>query len=260
MSTSIASSPPSNVTYYRRILSSQPHPLQKIDHLAVIMRFRRGQEICGEGQPADYWYFVVSGAARRCVFRCDGRRQIVDLLLSGDFFGFTASHEYDFSVEAIGKETVVAAYPRRRVEAAAEFDSDLARQIYRVVFETLSRLQSQLLIVGRITAPEKVGSFILEMAMRLSRGRSDTVALPISRYDIAEYLAVSVETVSRAFGDLKHRGFIQMSGTREVKIIDREALEDGKRSATSESTTLDRQMRDKNVHQPLDRPRAPQYG
>jgi DNA-binding transcriptional MocR family regulator len=73
-----------------------------------------------------------------------------------------------------------------------------------------------------------VASFILAMADRLSNGRSDRVTLPISRYDIADYLAVSVETVSRALSDLKQRGLIRFTGTRVVQIIDREALEDGK--------------------------------
>jgi hypothetical protein len=74
-------------------------------------------------------------------------------------------------------------------------------------------LQAQLLIIGRITALEKVGSFILEKAARLSQGRGNSVALPVSRYDIADYLAVSVETVSRSLTDLRHRGVIEFSGT-----------------------------------------------
>jgi len=107
----------------------------------------------------------------------------------------------------------------------------IAREIRQIAFDVLSRMQSQLLIVGRITALEKVGSFILEMAARMSQGRGDSVALPVSRYDIADYLAVSVETVSRSLTDLKHRGVIQLSGTRAVKIVDRDALEDGERDA-----------------------------
>jgi CRP/FNR family nitrogen fixation transcriptional regulator len=90
----------------------------------------------------------------------------------------------------------------------------------------MSRLQSQLLIVGRVTAPEKVGSFLLDMAGRLSPGHPDNVMLPVSRYDIADYLAVSVETVSRSLTDLKHRGVIAFSGTRSVRIVDRGALDD----------------------------------
>ena len=229
---------PSHSTYHRHILSGRPHPLQKIDHLAVIMPFRRGQEICSQGEPADHWYFVMSGGARRCVFRPDGRRQIVDLLLPGDFFGLTAGEEYDSGVEAIAKETVLAAYPRRRVEMAADSDPELARQIRQIAFEGISRLQAQLLLLGRITAPEKIGSFILEMAMRLSRGKDDSVALPITRYDIAEYISVSVETVSRSLTDLKKRGLIKMSGTRMVKIINRNALEERERPLTCPSRVL----------------------
>jgi CRP/FNR family nitrogen fixation transcriptional regulator len=91
-------------------------------------------------------------------------------------------------------------------------------------------VQSQLLILGRITALEKVGSFILEMVSRLSAGNGNSVALPMSRYDIADYLAVSVETVSRSLTDLKQRGVIKLAGTRIVRIVNRDALEDGDRS------------------------------
>jgi CRP/FNR family nitrogen fixation transcriptional regulator len=260
MSTKSKDSLTGHAAYHRCILSNRPHPLQKVDHLATIMPFRRGQEICRQGKSADYLYLVICGAARQCVFRPDGRRQIVDLLLSGDFFGFPFDDKHDASVEVIGKETVVAAYPRRRVEAAADSDPDLARQICQIAFEAVSRLQSQLVIVGRVTAPERVGSFILEMAMRLSRGRSDTVALPITRYDIAEYLAMSAETVSRSLSELRRRGLIQMSRTREVRIIDRDALEDCKRNAISRAAMLDCHRRDPAAPIPLAASRARRYG
>jgi CRP/FNR family transcriptional regulator, nitrogen fixation regulation protein len=86
-------------------------------------------------------------------------------------------------------------------------------------------------MLGRITALEKVGSFILEMATRLSRERGNSIALPMSRYDIADYLAVSVETVSRALTYLKQRGVIKLSGARLVWIVDRDALKEGERRA-----------------------------
>lgn len=193
--------------------------------------YQRGQEICSDGRPAECWNRIVLGAARRCVVRSDGRRQIVDLLLPGDFFGFTSASTYDFTVEAVGGGTLVASYPRRRVEMLADSDPQLARELRQVAFDAFSRLQSQLLILGRITALEKVGSFILEMAARLSDGAADgLVVLPVSRYDIADYLAVSVETVSRSLTDLKHRGVIALSGTRIVRIVDREALGDCERA------------------------------
>ena len=107
--------------------------------------------------------------------------------------------------------------------------SQIAREIRKIAFAALLRLQAQLLILGRITALEKVGSFILEMAARLSDGDAHQVALPVSRYDIADYLGVSVETVSRSLSDLKHRGAIKLQGTRSVSIVDRDVLEEGER-------------------------------
>jgi CRP/FNR family transcriptional regulator, nitrogen fixation regulation protein len=130
----------------------------------------------------------------------------------------------------VAEGTVVAAYLRRRVELLADADPQLAREIRQIAFLALDRLEAQLLILGRITALEKVGSFILEMATRLCE-RGNSVALPMSRYDIADYLAVSVETVSRALTDLKQRGVIKLSGTRIVRIVDRDALEEGERRA-----------------------------
>jgi CRP/FNR family nitrogen fixation transcriptional regulator len=215
--------------HLRPVPSDEARPLTSLDALATVTAWHRGQEVCSQGGRAQHWYCVISGVARRCVVRSDGRRQIVDLLLPGDFFGFTAGDEYEFAVEAVAEGTRTASYPRQRVEVLADSDPRIAREIRQVSFEALSRLQAQLLIVGRITALEKVGSFILEMATRLSDGGSNQVVLPVSRYDIADYLAVSVETVSRALADLKERGVIALSGTRTVKIIDRGALEEGGR-------------------------------
>ncbi len=135
--------------------------------------------------------------------------------------------EYDYTVEVVAPGTVMAGYPRKRVEAQADSNPRLARELRQIAFEETSRLQQQLLILGRVTAQEKVGSFILAMTDRLSNGRRDCVTLPVSRYDIADYLAVSVETVSRALSELKHRGVIRFIGTRVIQIIDRGALEDG---------------------------------
>jgi CRP/FNR family nitrogen fixation transcriptional regulator len=231
MTTCTSSTLPSGTAQYRELLTHQPHPLKRLDQLAVIKLCHRGQEICGQGRPADYWYCVISGAARRSVIRLDGRRQIVDLLLPGDAFGFTSGEECDCTVEAIAENTIVTAYSRKRIESLADSDPQLAREIRQIVFLALTRLQAQLLILGRVTASEKIGSFILEMAARLSGEHGNTVALPVSRYDIADYLAVSVETVSRALTDLKHRGVIKLSGSRIVRIVDRDALEDGERGA-----------------------------
>jgi DNA-binding transcriptional MocR family regulator len=92
--------------------------------------------------------------------------------------------------------------------------------------DAVSRMQELLLILGRTTARKKVGSFLLKMMERCSRQPADRVLLPTSRYDIADYLALSVETVSRSLTELKHRGLIALAGPRRVQIVDRHGLED----------------------------------
>jgi CRP/FNR family nitrogen fixation transcriptional regulator len=211
----------------RHPLLSTPHPLQCMDALAAIRSYHGRQEICRQGHAANTWYRVLSGAALCFVIKSDGRRQIVDLLFPEDFFGLTHGSEYDYSVEAVASGTIIAGYPRKNVETIADTNPQLTREIRQIAFDRLSRLQEQLLIVGRIRVQQKVGSFIVALADRLSRGQSDRLTLPISRYEIADYLAVSVETVSRALSDLKQRGLIRFVGTRTIQIMDREALEDG---------------------------------
>jgi CRP/FNR family nitrogen fixation transcriptional regulator len=220
------STPSPNGSRHLMLMPTTPHPLQCLDTIAAITPCYRRQEICRQGQEASTWYYVIAGAALRGIIKADGRRQVVDLLFPGDFFGLTAHNEYDYTVEAATPGTIVAGYPRKSVETCADSNPELGRELRQIAFEGLSRLQEQLLIVGRITAQEKVASFILAMADRLSDGRNDCITLPVSRYDIADYLAVSVETVSRALSELKLRGLIRFAGTRVIQILDREALED----------------------------------
>ena len=210
--------------YYRRILSVQPHALKRLDASAKIMPCNRGQEIAGDPGPSGHWYYVILGAVRRCAVRSDGRRQIVDLMLPGDFF-FVSDNQNEATIEAIAENTVLASYSGQRVEGLADHDPEFARELRRVAFQSLTRSEAQLLIIGRVTALEKVGAFLLSLDGRVSDRRGQ-VELPISRYDIADYLAVSVETVCRSMTDLQHRGVITLAGKRTVKILDRGALED----------------------------------
>src|ERR1700716_845315 len=218
--------------YYRRILSAQPHALKRLHPFAVIVKCHRGQEISNDSGPAGHWYYVIVGAVRRCSIRSDGRRQIVDLMLPRDFF-FVSDSKKEGTIEAIVDETVLASYPGGRIEQLAERDPQFARELREVAFQSLTRSQDQLLILGGVTALEKGGSFLLSLDGRASDqadGRASDkrgqVELPVSRYDIAEYLAVSVETVCRAITDLQHRGVITLAGKRTVKILNRGALED----------------------------------
>jgi len=183
--------------YYRRMLAAQPHALKRLDAFAKIMACNRGQEIPNNPGRAGHWYYVITGAVRRCAIRADGRRQIVDLMLPQDFF-FVSDSQSEATIEAIAEDTVLASYPGQRVELLAERDPQFARELRDVAFQSVTRSEAQLLILGGLTALEKVGSFLLSLDRRGANARSGQVVLPVSRYDIADYLAVSVETVCRS--------------------------------------------------------------
>jgi len=112
------------------------------------------------------------------------------------------------------------------MESLAASDPRAARELSGIISDGMSRLHSLLLILGRTTAEQKVGSFLLHIQERVGNGVADRLRLPVTRYDIADYLALSVETVSRSLTGLKERGVIALSGPREIGIIDRDALAD----------------------------------
>jgi CRP/FNR family transcriptional regulator, nitrogen fixation regulation protein len=210
-----------------RVASESPDALRSIEHFTFSKSFYTRQEIYGRGDPAEHWYQIAFGAARKCAVLADGRRRIVDFLLPGDVFGFGTHHSHRFSVEAIIDGTIVLCYLRRQVQLLVESEPRLAEQILEMTFEALSRSQTRMLTLGLTTAREKVVSFLIEMERRSSGNPGETFVLPMSRYDIGDYLAISAETVSRALTDLTRRGCIAFAGKHRVKIMDHRLLKNG---------------------------------
>jgi CRP/FNR family nitrogen fixation transcriptional regulator len=197
-----------------------------LDSLGANSRYQRDQEVYREESPVGCWYRLISGAARRYAVRPDGRRQIVDVLLPGDMFGFGTQGRHAFSADAIADGSVVARYPIARIEALAASEPSVAQEVRELILKSMERLHALLLVLGRTTAEEKVGGFLLLMQGRFGCGPADRLVLPLTRYDVADYLALSVETVSRCLTTLKQRGVISLSGPRQIGIIDRDALLD----------------------------------
>ncbi len=232
-------------------ITRQRPPMTGLDAIAIISRRNRGEEIHGSEGPDEYWYRVISGAAKCYVVLPGGRRQILDLLLPNDFFGFMPRCEHYCTLEAVMNGTVIASYPRRRAESLAHSDPSVGREIREMTSDAVFRLQELILILGRTTAREKVGSFLLKMMERSSKRSVDRLSLFVSRYDIADYLALSVETVSRSMSDLRDRGFIALAGPRRVKIVDRHGLEEG--DTSGDGSTVDH-ARDRRNHIEATRP------
>jgi CRP/FNR family nitrogen fixation transcriptional regulator len=203
-----------------------PQPLSAMESLAIPTRYENGEAVYRCNDPVEYWYRVVAGAARTSALTADGSRHIVDFLLPGDLFGFATRGTRPYCVEAIVPATLIFRYPRRSAEQLADFDPQIARGIREAAFDSIARLQRRMFILARTSALERVSGFLLEIADRSRGAPAHTVFLPMSRYDIADYLGMAVETVSRALTELRARRAIALCGVRRVQICDRSALED----------------------------------
>jgi len=208
-----------------KIARNLTSPLGALEAFSAVTRFSIGEPIYLCGDSAHFWYRILSGAGRQCGFALDGSRQIVDFLRPGDFFGYDAQEMHTFCVEAITRDTTVARYPRRHAERIADSDPFVARRIRELAFESTSRVQQRMLILGRGSAREKISGFLLEMAERFRAASTGSVILPMSRYDIADYLAMAVETVSRELSSLRERGVVEFEAARRIRIRERTALE-----------------------------------
>jgi CRP/FNR family transcriptional regulator, nitrogen fixation regulation protein len=192
-------------------------PLQMI---GSPMSFSRNAEIYGEGEAADYIYKVLSGTVRTSKMLADGRRQIGSFYLPGDIFGLESGDEHSFSAEAIEDATVLV-IRRSAVIALAERDNEVARELWQLTGRELQRVQGHILLLIK-SAQERVADFLLDMAARGSDSR--IVELPMSRQDIADYLGMTIETVSRTLTQIEKSATIALPASRRIVLRNRAAL------------------------------------
>ena len=188
-----------------------------IDLLGAPMRFARNAEIYGENEPSEYLYKVISGTVRTYKILNDGRRQIGSFYLPGDVFGLEIGNEHTFSAEAIVASKVLV-IKRSMVIGLAARQNDVARQLLAMTASELQRAQHQILLLIK-TAQERVAGFLLEMAKRSPA--SNEIDLPMSRQDIADYLGLTIETVSRTLRQLENSATIAVPSLRHIVLRNR---------------------------------------
>ncbi|HZP19294.1 MAG TPA: helix-turn-helix domain-containing protein [Bauldia sp.] len=186
------------------------------------MRYRQNSEIYGEAEPCEYLYEVVSGAVRTSKLLSDGRRLIDAFHLPGDIFGIESGDEHSFTAEAVA-DAKVRMVKLSALRGMAERDSDLAADLRKCVTAKLRATQDHMVLLGRKTAEERVAVFLLGMATISRTG--GPVELPMSRQDIADYLGLTIETVSRTLTQLRNRSAIELPTARRITLCDRAALQ-----------------------------------
>ncbi len=201
---------------------------EELSRLADIVQTHRidaNQTIFGEGDPAANMFNVTAGNVKLYKLLPDGRRQITGFLFSGDFMGLAVNERYAYSAETV-MATSVCRFPRRKMDQLMDEFPKLQRRLFRLASNELAAAQDQMLLLGRKTAREKIASFLLSLAQRaVRRGQKDNpVHVPMSRADIADYLGLTTETVSRTFTQLKAGGLIRLLEGGKVQLVNKAAL------------------------------------
>jgi CRP/FNR family nitrogen fixation transcriptional regulator len=202
--------------------SGQLDELIALEQLSSRRSFARDEEIYAEGDRADCWFKVVSGTVRICKLMADGRRHIAEFFYAGDCFGLDGMVERAFAAEAVG-DVVVVRFNRAATERLINERPALARRMCNMTLRSLAHAQTRLLLLGRMTAPERVASFLIELGER--RDVQRTLDVPMSRNDIADYLGLTIETVCRVLSAMKRDGTIAIPHPHRIQICDRDALE-----------------------------------
>ena len=191
-----------------------------IEQMGSAMSFLRDAEIYRENGPANYLYKVIRGTVRTYKALSNGRRQIRAFYMPGDIFGLETAEAHAFSAEAV-TDAELLVIKRSAVVALAARDHDIARQLWSLTSRELEHVRGHVLLLTQ-SAQERVASFLLQMANRVPAG--DEVELPMSRRDIADYLGLTIETVSRTLTQLERGAAIALPTSRRVVLRSRSAL------------------------------------
>ncbi|WP_431859778.1 Crp/Fnr family transcriptional regulator [Azospirillum sp.] len=204
-----------------------PEELRRLAEILQTVRVDANHTLFSEGEAADTLYNVTSGTVKLYKLLPDGRRQITGFLMTGDFLGLAVNESYAYTAETVTSSSVCK-FPRRKIDALMDEFPKMQRRLFSMASNELAAAQDQMLLLGRKTAKEKICSFLLMLSQRaVRRGHKENpVYVPMSRADIADYLGLTTETVSRTFTQLKTAGVISLQEGNKVMIADMDALYD----------------------------------
>ena len=204
--------------------------LERLASVAVQISINPGRTFIDEGDPAEHFYNVTSGTAKLFKLLPDGRRQITGFAGTGHFLGLAVSSSYAFSAEAVDPMGICR-FSRSKLRVLLDDFPAVEKRLLEVASNELVAAQEQMLLLGRKTARERLASFLIDRATLPVRclghrpGVAETVLLPMTRSDIADYLGLTIETVSRTLTKLKGEGLIDIPSSAEVVIRRHNMLE-----------------------------------
>ncbi|MFN7026494.1 MAG: cyclic nucleotide-binding domain-containing protein [Pseudorhizobium sp.] len=207
------------------MLTSQPSGLHTLFARQPVENYCAGQILFFEGDPAKSIFEVVEGSLRILRILPDGRRVITGFLHAGDILGISFKSHYIYTAEAIGAVTI-RRLSRKAFENEVANSADIRPAVFNQMSDEMAAAQDQMVLLSTKNAEERLCSFLLkELQRALAAGaREPIVALPMTRLDIADYLGLTIETVSRTVTKLANKGVLASCGRHAVKILRRGML------------------------------------
>ncbi len=201
--------------------------LYRLDAIVSHIHLDVGETLFYEGDEPGHVFTVATGTLRLYKMLPDGRRQITGFVFPGDFLGLATQEGFSYSTEAV-TEAGLCRFPTRRLRALFDEFPKLETRLLSKARDELIAAQEQMLLLGRKAPAEKIASFLLGLSRRVERWNmpANPVLLPMSRGDIADYLGLTVETVSRTFTRLRSEGVIELPESHRVVLVDLERLAD----------------------------------
>ncbi len=203
----------------------ESHELGALEAMAQQTAFAPKETLFLQDHRVDFVYNVTEGVVRLYKLLPDGRRQIVGFALPGDFLGLAMADSYGFCADAVGSVTTCR-FSRQAFSSLLDGKPHLLRRLHEFATHELSLAQDQMVVLGRRTAEEKIATFLVGLRNRWARltGVSVTVSLPMSRQDIADFLGLTIETVSRTLSRLAREKAILIVPDG-VRLLDPQRLE-----------------------------------
>lgn len=206
----------------RSTVFAQPSLSSLFDH-QPLEKFDAGAAVFWEGDDARHLFQVADGMMRALRLLSDGRRIIVGFLRAGDMLGVSLRERYLYTVEAI-TPVKLRRLSRRRFEEEVQRQPQLREQLFSKLCDEMTAAQDQTVLLSRRSADEKLANFLLLMSRDAFGDRNRIIDLPMTRLDIADYLGMTIETVSRTFTKLMQGGIIATTGRRSIIVLKMEAL------------------------------------
>lgn len=199
--------------------------LQSLFSRQPIEKFEAGSAVFWEGDEAQHVFEVVSGVLRVYKILSDGRRVITGFMYPGDLIGVSLKDRYLYTAEAVTR-IQVRRFARQRFQEEINRSPELRPQLFARLCDEMAAAQEQMVLLARKSAEERVCSFLLNIAQRLQSDRSSLaiVEVPMTRLDMADYIGLTIETVSRIMTRLTSRGVIAPSGRHAIVVRKRDKL------------------------------------